>query len=198
MAAQQAQLPAQAAPAAPAAAPAAPAGMPPDVAAGLREIGAKIEGAKTTALYAPLHAASKHDAVELRRDQVYGPHERHRADVFLPKKSAATRPLVVFLHGGGFSRGAKNTTGQFYYDNIGYWAAEHGLVGVTINYRLSPEFQYPSGARTWNAWSRGRANMRMNGVPIRHASSSGGIRRVVPMWRTIWCARRSRRSPARS
>ncbi len=161
MAAQQAQLPAQAAPAAPAAAPAAPAGMPPDVAAGLREIGAKIEGAKTTALYAPLHAASKHDAVELRRDQVYGPHERHRADVFLPKKSAATRPLVVFLHGGGFSRGAKNTTGQFYYDNIGYWAAEHGLVGVTINYRLSPEFQYPSGAEDVErvvAWAREHAH----------------------------------------
>jgi acetyl esterase/lipase len=151
MAAQQAQLPAPAAPAAPrpVAAPApalAPAGMPASVAAGLREIGAKIDGAKTGALYAPLHAALKHDAVDVRRDQVYGPHDRHRADVFLPKTSGAARSLVVFVHGGGFSRGAKSTAGQFYYDNIGYWAAEHGLVGVTINYRLSPEFKYPSGA----------------------------------------------------
>ncbi|MEO8313981.1 MAG: nuclear transport factor 2 family protein [Pseudomonadota bacterium] len=160
MAQQQAQLPAQAAPAPrqPAAAPAAPvappsgaalpapAGMPANVAAGLREIGAKVDGAKTGALYAPLHAALKHDAVEVRRDLAYGPHDRHRADVFLPKAPAARRALVVFVHGGGFSRGAKSTAGQFYYDNIGYWAAEHGLVGVTINYRLSPEFKYPSGA----------------------------------------------------
>jgi triacylglycerol lipase len=125
---------------------AAPAGMPPAVAAGLREIGAKIDGAKTTALYTPLHAELKHDAVEVRRDVAYGPHERHRADVFQPRAAGAPRPLLVFVHGGGFSRGAKSTPGQFFYDNIGYWAAEHGLVGVTVNYRLAPEFKYPSGA----------------------------------------------------
>jgi acetyl esterase/lipase len=55
------------------------------------------------------------------------------------------RPILVFVHGGGFARGAKSSPGQFAYDNIGYWAAEHGLLGVTINYRLSPQFQYPSG-----------------------------------------------------
>ena len=120
--------------------------MPANVAVALREIGAKIDGANTGALYAPLHALLKHDTVEVRRDEAYGPHERHRADVFLPKNAGGSRPLLVFVHGGGFSRGAKSTAGQFYYDNIGYWAAEHGLVGVTINYRLAPDFQYPAGA----------------------------------------------------
>jgi acetyl esterase/lipase len=147
MAAQQAQL-------------AAPPGMPPAVSAGLREIGARIDGARTAALYTPLHAAQKYDAVEVRRDQVYGPHDRHRADVFLPQATGAARPLVVFVHGGGFSRGAKSTAGQFYYDNIGNWAAGHGLVGVTINYRLSPEFKYPSGAEDLQrlvGWLRERA-----------------------------------------
>lgn len=123
-----------------------PPGMPRDVAAALREIGPRIDGQRTGALYAPLHAARQHDAVDLRRDLAYGPHERHRADVFVPKVRAEARALVVFVHGGGFSRGAKNTTGQFYYDNIGYWAAENGLIGVTLNYRLAPEFQYPAGA----------------------------------------------------
>jgi acetyl esterase/lipase len=122
-------------------------GMPTEVATALREIGNQIDGTKTTALYTPLHAALKHDGVEVRRDVVYGPHDRHRADVFMAKaRSGTARPLVVFVHGGGFGRGAKSTAGQFYYDNIGYWAAEHGLVGVIINYRLSPEFKYPSGA----------------------------------------------------
>lgn len=123
----------------------APAGMPADVAAKLREVGAKIDPG-AAALYAPLHAQLKHDGVEVRRDLAYGPHERHRADVYLPREAGRNRPLLVFVHGGGFARGAKSTPGSFSYDNIGYWAAEHGLVGVTINYRLAPQFQYPAGA----------------------------------------------------
>jgi triacylglycerol lipase len=139
----------------------APAGMSPDLAAALRDIGARIEAPRTTALYAPLHAALRHDGVEVRRDLVYGPHERHRADVYLQKGAAAKgRPLVVFLHGGGFARGAKSTPGAFAYDNIGYWAAEHGLVGVTLNYRLAPQFPYPAGAEDLAravAWLRANA-----------------------------------------
>jgi triacylglycerol lipase len=123
----------------------APAGMPADVAAKLREIGAKIDPG-TTALYAPLHAALKHDGVQVRRDEAYGPHERHRANVFTSKGATGTRPILMFVYGGGFARGNKSSPGQFAYDNIGYWAAEHGLVGVVMDYRLAPEFQYPSGA----------------------------------------------------
>jgi acetyl esterase/lipase len=137
-----------------------PPGMPPEVAATLREIGPRIEVPRTSALYSPLHAGVARDAVEVRRDMAYGPHERHRADVFLPKAQGAARPLVVFVHGGGFTRGARSTPGQFYYDNIGYWAAENGLVGVTLNYRLATEFQYPSGAEDMAravAWLRGQA-----------------------------------------
>ena len=146
----------------------APAGMPAEVAAGLREIGAKID-AKTAALYAPLHAGLKHEGVAVRRDMVYGPHERHRADVFQPAQQGAPRPLLVFVHGGGFGRGAKSTAGQFYYDNIGYWAAEHGLVGVTINYRLAPEFKYPAGAEDVDrlvVWLREHAR-ELGGDPAR-------------------------------
>ncbi len=163
---------------------AAPPGMPANVAAALREIGAKIDGQRTTTLYTPLHAALKHDGVEVRRDQAYGPHERHRADVFLATDaSARASHPVVFVHGGGFSRGAKSTPGQFYYDNIGYWAAEHGLVGVTINYRLSPEFQYPSGAEDVGRvvqWLREHAR----GVRWRcgAAFSCGATRPAGPMW----------------
>ncbi|MEO7641609.1 MAG: alpha/beta hydrolase, partial [Ramlibacter sp.] len=148
---------------------AAPTGMPAEVAAALRESGAKIDP-KAAALYAPLHAALKHDGVELRKDLVYGPHERHRADVFLPKdRQGAMRPVLVFVHGGGFGRGAKSTAGQFYYDNIGYWAAEHGLVGVTVNYRLAPEFKYPAGAEDVDrlvAWLREHAR-ELGGDPAR-------------------------------
>jgi acetyl esterase/lipase/ketosteroid isomerase-like protein len=135
---------------------AAPPGMPPSIATALREIGRKIDGARTTALYAPLFPMTEpYPGVSVTRDIHYGPHERHVLDVFTATDAAtatatganskARRPVLVFIHGGGFTRGAKHTPGSPFFDNIGVWAAEHGLVGVTINYRLAPEFQWPAG-----------------------------------------------------
>ena len=51
----------------------------------------------------------------------------------------------MFVHGGGFARGAKRTEGTPFYDNIGIWAVGAELVGVTMNYRLAPESTWPSG-----------------------------------------------------
>lgn len=152
---------------------AVPPGMSPSISAGLREIGAKIEGPKTTALYAPLHAAIDHSATVVLEDVSYGPHERHRLDVFQPAATGTNRPLIVFVHGGGFARGAKSTPDSFYYDNIGYWAASEGLVGVTLNYRLSPEFQYPSGA---DDVARAVAWLRS------HAKDYGADPRRIVLW----------------
>jgi acetyl esterase/lipase len=120
-------------------------GTPPEIARALREIGPRIEGKQTTALYAPLHPKEPYENVSLTRDLAYGPHERHRLDVFVSPEKGRGKPVVVFIHGGGFSGGAKRAPNSPFYDNVGLWAARHGLVGVTINYRLAPEFQYPSG-----------------------------------------------------
>ena len=124
-------------------------GMPPAIAAALREIGPKIDGPRTAALYTPLLGSEPYAGVNVVRDIHYGPHERHVADVFTSSGTAAAathgRPILVFIHGGGFTRGAKHTPGSPFYDNIGVWAVRHGLVGVTINYRLAPEFQWPAG-----------------------------------------------------
>lgn len=143
----QAQLQQFPLPPPPAPAPTAvvPYGMPPAIAAALREIGPRIEGAKTAVLYAPLQPKEPYTGVTLQRDVVYGPHERHRLDVFTPPQAGKGRPVVVFIHGGGFSRGAKSAAGSPFYDNVGLWAASQGLVGITINYRLSPQFPYPAG-----------------------------------------------------
>jgi acetyl esterase/lipase len=147
-------------PPAPAALPPVPYGMPPAVAAALREIGAKIDGPKTTALYAPLQPKEPYAGVDLRRDIAYGPHERHRLDLFLPPSKGKGLPVVVFIHGGGFSRGAKSAAGSPFYDNVGLWAASQGLVGVTMNYRLAPQFAYPAGVEDLTrvvAWLKAHA-----------------------------------------
>ena len=51
----------------------------------------------------------------------------------------------MFVHGGGFARGAKRTDGLPFYDNIGLWAVGADFVGVTLNYRLAPQSTWPSG-----------------------------------------------------
>ena len=140
--------------------------IPPDIAAALREIGAKIDGRKTGELYTPLQPKEPYPNVTVTRDIHYGPHERHVLDLFVSPDTTAksAKPVVVFIHGGGFAAGAKHTPGSPFYDNVGLWAASHGLVGVTINYRLAPQFQYPAGVEDLTrlvAWLR--SNIKAKG-----------------------------------
>ncbi|HVY63638.1 MAG TPA: nuclear transport factor 2 family protein, partial [Gammaproteobacteria bacterium] len=120
-------------------------GMPADVAGALRAIGPRIETEKTAALYAPLQPKEPYSWLTVVRDLRYGPAERNVLDVFTSPDPGHGKPVVVFVHGGGFARGAKRTEGTPFYDNVGLWAAAYGLVGVTINYRLAPQSVWPSG-----------------------------------------------------
>lgn len=120
-------------------------GMPEEIARALREIGPVIAPAETAALYAPLHANASLDGVTVTRDARYGTHERHVLDVFTAAPAGSGRPVLVFVHGGGFTRGAKSAPGSPFYDNVMRWAASEGLVGVNVNYRLAPQHRWPSG-----------------------------------------------------
>lgn len=98
-------------------------------------------------LYEPWLAAAPTAGVNLHRDLPYGPHARHRLDVFEPA-AGFTRPapVIVFVHGGAFVRGDKQTTPRIY-DNVLYWFARQGCLGVNLEYRLAPEATHPAGAR---------------------------------------------------
>ena len=161
------------APMASAAAAANPHGIPPDIAAALREIGPKIEGKRTTELYAPLQPKEPYQNVSLTRDVAYGPHERHVLDIFVAPDKTKGKPVVVFIHGGGFAAGAKHMPNSPFYDNVGLWAASHGLVGVTINYRLAPQFPYPAGVEDLTrvvSWLQA------------HAAEYGGDPKKIILW----------------
>ncbi|GGD26816.1 hypothetical protein GCM10010915_03560 [Microbacterium faecale] len=88
------------------------------------------------------------DDVAIVRDIAYGLHERHVLDVYSPAPPASPggRPVVVFVHGGGFVAGNKGSDDSPFGTNIGVWAVRHGLVAVGINYRLAPEASWPDGA----------------------------------------------------
>lgn len=102
----------------------------------------------TSALFAALQP-SLPEELRITRDCEYGPDPRHRLDIFaLPDTTpgAAKAPVLVFVPGGGFVRGDKRTPDSPYYANIGGFSARHGMVGVTMNYRLAPDHQWPAGA----------------------------------------------------
>jgi triacylglycerol lipase len=125
--------------------PATDFGMPADIAAELRAIGARIEAQKTGELYAGLQPKEPYSWLEVTRDLHYGPAEPNVLDVFTVPQHGQGKPVVVFVHGGGFARGSKHTEGTPFYDNVGLWAASYGVVGVTVNYRLAPQSTWPSG-----------------------------------------------------
>ena len=119
--------------------------MTPDIADKLAAIGRVIDPAKTGAIYAPLHDTEPYAGVAVTRDISYGPAERHLLDVFLAEDASGPRPVLVFVHGGGFTGGNKATPGSPFYDNVPLWAARNGLVGVNMTYRLAPQHPWPAG-----------------------------------------------------
>ncbi|GAA4397968.1 alpha/beta hydrolase [Nibrella viscosa] len=66
--------------------------------------------------------------------------ERHTLDVYSPRDGKG-HPVVVFIHGGSWNSGSKNT-----YTFIGRRLAKLGVVGVIINYRLAPAVEVPAMA----------------------------------------------------
>lgn len=97
---------------------------------------------QSNALLAPV--ALQPDESRVTRDIAYGPHERHRLDLFRPEGDSPA-PCLLFVHDGGFVMGDKGAAGAPFYNNVGAWAQREGFVGVTINYRLAPEAKWPAG-----------------------------------------------------
>ncbi|HWU61004.1 MAG TPA: alpha/beta hydrolase [Ensifer sp.] len=120
----------------------------PEIEKKLREIGQTFTRetvGQTMALYKPLHAADLPAGITKLADQVYGPDERNRLDVYLPKGADGTQPIVTFAHGGGFVRGDKAEVA-----NVCAWLASKGIVAVCWSYRFAPKAVYPSGVEDLN------------------------------------------------
>lgn len=69
------------------------------------------------------------------QDQAYDQYPETRFDIFLPESTSPT-PLVIFIHGGGFTGGNK---AFIYTDDYSDQITEllsHGIAVATINYRL--------------------------------------------------------------
>ena len=71
-------------------------------------------------------------------DVAYGAHERQKLDVYLPDTKADSLPVLMFIHGGYWAVGSKDT--------LGFMApAITSLPAILVcpGYRLTPEAKYP-------------------------------------------------------
>ncbi|MGE0755983.1 MAG: alpha/beta hydrolase [Pirellulaceae bacterium] len=73
-----------------------------------------------------------------RANVSYGPHSRHVIDLWQAPAEEPT-PLVVYIHGGGFRGGSKESLSG----NLLRACLDAGLSVMAINYRLSPEVHFP-------------------------------------------------------
>jgi acetyl esterase/lipase len=100
-----------------------------------------LSGCLSMTLFAA-NAPSMFGDYQVERNISYGPHEANRLDVYRPATkvtgSAAPRPVVVFLHGGGWVAGSKNQ-----YRFVAEALVSRGYVAVLPAYRLYPEASFP-------------------------------------------------------
>lgn len=79
--------------------------------------------------------------VERVRNLAYGPEPWQRLDVYRPVGAEGPRPVVLYLHGGGFRAMSKDTHWL-----MGLRFAREGYVVFNANYRLAPRHPYPAAA----------------------------------------------------
>lgn len=129
----------------------AQASSTPSIAHKIRALGTALDPATiaaTAALYAPLHQEPPYPGVRVHRDLSYGLDPDNRLDVFAPEPPPhGALPVLIFVHGGGFVAGDKTKPGIPFYDNVGVWAATHGLVGITVDYRIAPRHPWPAATK---------------------------------------------------
>lgn len=153
---------------------------PEEIAAKLQELGRVIDAPKTGRLYAPLQAKEPYQGVKVERDVKYGAADRNLLDVFTPEAASSPRPVLIYVHGGGFVRGDKRAPGSPFNDNIMLWAVQNGYVGVNATYRLAPQAVWPGGAEDLAAavqWTTDNIGAR-GGEPARiflMGHSSGAV-----------------------
>jgi triacylglycerol lipase len=125
--------------------------MPPDIAEKIAAMGRVVDPENTGKIYAPLQEKEPYAGVKVTRDVKYGSDARNVVDIFVPETGAVGRPVLMFVHGGGYTRGNKRPPGSAFFDNIMVFAARHGMVGVNVEYRLAPGFPWPAGVEDMGA-----------------------------------------------
>jgi acetyl esterase/lipase len=75
-------------------------------------------------------------------DVAYGSDPLQHLDIYQARNSSGPAPMLLFVHGGGWSIGDKSELSW-----LGAKLAEQGVLVAVANYRLSPAVQHPAHAQ---------------------------------------------------
>ena len=125
----------------------AQAQVPPDVAKQMRDAGPIDDALGTAKMYRPLQPGPDLN-IRSSRDVSYGPHPRLLLDVSTSVNQAApTRPVLIFVAGGGGARSMRGPDGEPFFDNMLQWAVKNGMAGVNIQRVTGAERSWEDQAR---------------------------------------------------
>ncbi|MCV9385399.1 alpha/beta hydrolase [Reichenbachiella ulvae] len=122
------------------------------------------------------------EVIKEQKDLVYrdlGSRQLH-VDVFSPKKIKKRAPLVVMVHGGGWISGDKS-----HMEELAKTLAGRGYVAATVEYRLSPEIEYPAGVQDvkyairWLKCQSKKMKIDSSRVAVLGASAGGQLAALV-------------------
>jgi acetyl esterase len=131
----------------------------------------------------PPSAAELYPRVSVSETFVPSPAGPVRCQVFAPSRAASARPMMLYVHGGGFTVGQSEDTAYI----ASRIATENGIVVVGVNYRLAPEWPFPAGLDDCTAvlrWMR-EGGSEIGGDPswvaVAGDSSGGNFAAVLPL-----------------
>ena len=129
----------------------AQAQVPAEIAAELVKMGRVVDPGCTAKLFRPLFGKNDYNTywpvdaampntkvklypnVTVMRDVSYGPQPKDLIDIFVPEKGGSNRTVFIFVPGGGGNKiEQQSVEANMFYDNIGKWAADQGMIGVTV------------------------------------------------------------------
>ncbi len=119
---------------------------PPDIEAALVKIGPIVDPVCTAKLYRPLmpknditsNVAQLYPGVTITRNQSFGPDPKDVVDIFAGAKGSSPRTVLIYVPGGAGNKiEIQDKAANAFYDNIGRFATEHGMVGVTMQRKAS-------------------------------------------------------------
>jgi triacylglycerol lipase len=119
----------------------ASADLPQDTQDAIAKMG-HVNDPKTAGLFTAMHHGVPAD-IKVSRDLAFGSDPAQKIDMFTSGQGTG-KPILIYVHGGGFTRGDKHPPNSFMYDNVMVWAVQHGMVAAETNYRLAPVFKYPA------------------------------------------------------
>ncbi len=126
--------------------------VPPVIEAELRKLGQIVSPGCTAKLYrglmpdndyntywpvdadAPNTKIKLYKGLTLSRDVQFGSNPKDLVDIFVGDKGAAVnRTILIYVPGGGGNKiEQQSVEANAFYDNIGRWATDEGMVGITL------------------------------------------------------------------